>query len=330
MKKGVRLLMKLTRFLSLLTLGLFRFVMVSEGTCQVVTRFGRYVKSLRPGLRGYFSAWGICGSIYHFTMTDPYTLKPKSGFELDTKEIVFDYPEEKVISKDNVQFQIDAIVYFKIVDPKKALFNVTDCVAALHNTVQSILRAEVGKHPLEECYSNRVRISEDLTREADQIASAWGIDVLRLEVQEFDIGTFADQLLRQKEQEIEKRQEILHAEGLMEAKIREAEGQKEAEIRVAEGKRIAAEAEADTIRIRAQAEAEAAKIRSDAEAYGFRVIAEALGNDPLSLQRYLVLHSAEIISHHLAHGEAVKLFLPSDAHQLLKSFIVAQDLLYKE
>lgn len=321
--------MNITRFLSILTLGLFKFVMVNEGTCQVVTRFGRYVKALRPGLRGYFSGWGVFGSIHHFSVTDPYTLQPKLSYELDMKEIVFDYPEEKVISKDNVQFQIDAIVYFKIIDPKKAIFNVNDFVAALRNTVQSILRAEIGKHPLEDCYSNRLQISSDLTREADQIASAWGIDVIRLEVQEFDIGLFAEQLLRQKEQEIEKRQEVLHAEGLMEAKIREAEGQKEAEIRIAEGKRIAAEAEAAAIRIRAEAEAEAAKVRSEAEAYGFRVIAEALGNEPDSLQRYLLLHTAESISRNLANGDAVKVFLPTDANQLLKSFLVGTDLLQK-
>lgn len=318
------------KLLNILTLGLFRFVMVNEGTCQVVTRFGRYIKALRPGLRGYFSAWGIFGSIHHFTLTDPYTLQPKYGFELDTKEIVFDYPEEKVISRDNVQFKIDAIVYFKIVDPKKALFNVTDCITALHNTVHSILRAEIGRHPLEECYSNRLQISADLTREADQIATAWGIDVLRLEVQEFDIGVFADQLIRQKEQEIEKRQEILHAEGLMEARIREAEGQKEADIRIAEGKKIAAEAEADTIRIRAQAEAEAAKIRSEAEAYGFRIIAEALGDQPGTLQHYLALHTAEMISQHLANGDSMKIFLPTDANQLLKSFLIGSNLMKKD
>lgn len=311
--------MSIAGFLGKLTLGIFRFTYVDEGTAKVVTRFGRYRKTLRPGLRGYLSAWGTFGRIHGFTVTDPATMKPKTGHVLDMKEIVFDYPEEKVISKDNVQFEIDAIVYFKIVDPRLALFNVDDYVSALRNTVQSILRAEIGRHSLEECYTSRQAISDSLSGEADKIAKAWGLDVIRLEIQEFDIGKFAEQLLRQKEQEIEKRQEILHAEGLKEAKIREAEAIKEYDITIAQGKRMAADPEAQAIIIKARAEAEAMKLRADAEAYTFGVVAEALAAHPEVLGNYLALHTAEEISKHLAEGQATKIFLPLDFAALIRA-----------
>jgi regulator of protease activity HflC (stomatin/prohibitin superfamily) len=318
--------MGIAQFLTRLSLGIFQFVTVDEGTRKIVTRFGRYGKTLRPGLRCYLSAWGVLGKIHSFTITDPYTLKKVTTDVLDYKEIVFDYPEEKVISKDNVQFEIDAILYFQIVDAKKCLFNVDDYVSALHNTVQSILRAEIGNHSLEECYTNRIHISASLAKEAGKIAEAWGIHVLRLEIQEFDIGKFSEQLLRQKEQEIEKRQEVLHAEGLMEAKIREAEGIKESEIRIAQGRKTAAESEAEAIRIRAKAEAEASKLRSDAEAYNFRLIKEALGGGTELLEKYLVYHTAENISKYLSEGNASKVFLPAHADSLLNAFVIGGEL----
>ncbi|MGE5528108.1 MAG: SPFH domain-containing protein [Patescibacteria group bacterium] len=311
--------MSLAGFLGKLTLGLFRFTYVDEGTCKVVTRFGRFKKVLKPGLKGYFSAWGILGRIHAFTVTDPVTLKPVRTTVLDTKEIVFDYPKEKVISKDNVQFLVDAIVYFRVVDPRLALFGVDDYVSALRNTVQSILRAEIARHSLEECYAERKAISDALAAEADTVAKAWGIDVIRLEIQEFDIGAFSEQLLKQKEQEIEKRQEILQAEGAKEAKIREAEATSQAEITVAEGRRIAAASEAAAIKIRAEAEAHAAKLRADAEAYTFRTVAEALEAHPEVLRNYLALHTAEEISKHLAAGQATKLFLPLDFGALVRA-----------
>ena len=192
-------------------------------------------------------------------------------------------------------------------------------MGALRNTIQSILRAELAKHTLEECYANRRGISDALAAEGDTIAKAWGLDVIRLEIQEFDIGKFADQLLKQKEQEIAKRQEILEAEGLKEAKIREAEATKQSDITIAEGKRIAAESDAAAIRIRADAEAYAMKVRAEAEAYTFQTVAEALAAQPEVLRNYLALHTAEEISKNLAAGPATKIFLPLDVSSLLQA-----------
>ena len=311
--------LKLTGFLSRLSLGLLRFELIDEGTCKVVTRFGRYRKTLRPGLRCYLSGWGLLGRIHVFTATDPVSLKPIQTSALDMKEIVFDYPEERVISKDNVQFEVDAIVYFRVVKPRLALFGVDDYVGALRNTVQSILRAEIARHTLEGCYANRQTISESLANEADLVAKSWGIDVIRLEIQEFDIGKFAEQLLKEKEQEIAKRQDILQAEGHKQARIIDAEATRQAEITVAEGKRIAAESEAAAIKIMSEAEAYAVRVKADAEAYKFQAVAEALVAHPEVLRHYLSLHTAEEVSRNLGSGQATKVYLPLDFAALVQA-----------
>ncbi len=310
--------------LTILTLGIIRFVFVKEGTNQVVTRFGKYIKTLKPGLQAFFSFWGFSGAIYRFKVTDPMTESLTSTSELDMKEIVYDYPKERVISKDNVQFEVNAVIYFRVIDPYNALFKVTNYTESLRKLVQSILRAEIGNHDLEETYSNRTMISEALTQEADKATDEWGIRVIRLEIKEFELGNFAEQLLRQKQQDIEKRQQILQAEGLREAKIKEAEGLREYEIQLAEGRKLAATAEAETIKVKANAEAEAQKMRFQAEAYGYKVVADVLKENP-DLAYYLKLHTADVISKHLSNGQATKLFLPNAVDQLVGAFTVVSE-----
>ena len=314
------------KLLTLLTLGIIRFVFVNEGTTKVVTRFGKYVKTLIPGLQSFLSILGFWGTIYHFRITDPSTGKVRTTTEIDMKEVVYDYPKEKVISKDNVQFEVNAVIYFRVEDSYKALFSVSDYPLALRKLVQSILRAEMGKHDLEETYSNRTMISDALTEEADRATEPWGIKVIRLEIKEFELGDFAEQLLRQKQQDIEKRQQILHAEGLREAKIKEAEGLREYEIQVAEGHRQAAEAEAEAIRTKAAATAEAKRLQFLADAEGYQAVAKVLAENP-QLPFYLRLHTADVVSKNLGAGKATKLFLPNSIEQLIGVLTVGSEVL---
>lgn len=311
------------RILTMLTLGIVRFVYVKEGTNQVVTRFGKYRKSLEPGLAHFLSFWGIFGTVYSFQITDPITGRVTSTNEIDVKEIVYDYPRERVISRDNVQFDVNAVIYFRVMDPYKALFRVTDYIGSMRTLVQSILRAEIGRHDLEETYSNRSLISDALTKEADSATDDWGIKVIRLEIKEFELGTFADDLLRQKQEDIERRQRIIEAEGLKEATIRKAEGEKESQVIQAEGRRLAAEADAQAIRTRAAADADALKMKYAAEAAGYQAIAAVLAENP-DIHYYLRLDNAEKVSRHLADGTATKLFLPADVGRLLGALSVVK------
>ncbi len=299
--------------LTILTLGIVRFVFVKEGTNQVITRYGKYSKTLSPGLQMFLSFWGFLGSIHPFHMTDPQTSQRTITTEIDMKEIVYDYPRERVISADNVQFEVNAVIYFRVFDPYKALFKVNDYTGSLRTLVQSILRAEIGKHDLEETYSNRTEISRSLTLEADQATDDWGIRVIRLEIKEFELGDFAEQLLRQKQQDIEKRQQVLQAEGTRDARVR-----------IAEGEKLAAQADAEATVIRAKAEADALTMRYKADALGYQAIAEILRTNPEVLH-YLKYHAADVVSRNLGQGQATKIFLPNSIDQLLSAFTVISD-----
>lgn len=316
------------KILSMLTLWIVQFVFVDEGTNVIITRFGKYNKTLSPGLRSFVSLWGLLGVVHSFKVTDPSSDRIVKTKVIDMKEIVFDYPKERVISKDNVQFEVNAVIYFNVFDPYKALFKVTDYTSSLRKLVQSILRAEIGNHNLEETYSNRAMISEALTREADKATDVWGIRVVRLEIKEFELGNFAEQLLRQKQQDIEKRQQILHAEGLKEAKIREAEGIKESKINIAEGEKIAAEAEAVAIKMKAEAEAEAIKLKYQAEADGYKGIAEIIEQYP-TIINFLKLNTADKVSKNLGDGQASKVYLPSDFSNVLNLLGAGRELMSK-
>ncbi|MFP4662738.1 MAG: SPFH domain-containing protein [Halanaerobiales bacterium] len=302
------------RILTWLTLGLFRFVFVKEGSNVIVTRFGKYVKTLKPGLRSFFSALGLFGQIYYFYVTDPNTLTIKKTHEVDIKEVVFDFPSEKVISRDNVEFKVDAIVFFKVVNPRKAVFNVNDYVKSLQLTIRSILRDEIGRIDLEEVYCSRATVSRNLEKEADIAVTEWGIDVTQLEIKEFELGDFAKELIEQKQGELEKKKTIMKAEALKEAKIEEAKALK-----------AYAEMEAEAMLVRARAEAEAERCTFDAEIYGYERIAEVLKKYPRILTDYLQLHNAEKISQNLGQGKATTLFLPNEMQLMLRSLNIFGD-----
>ncbi|MBF0290265.1 MAG: SPFH/Band 7/PHB domain protein [SAR324 cluster bacterium] len=312
------------KFLTLLTLGIYQFIFVEQGTNVILMRFGKYRKSIEPGLHGFFYLWGIAGYIGRFEITEDKKKVTKK--EMDMREQVCDYKKETVISSDNVSYRVDAVVYYQIIDPGKAIFSISDYPVALEKLVQSLLRAGLGKYHLEEAYTNRSQLSESLTEEADRATDDWGMKVIRLEIKEFEFGDFAEDLLKQKKQEIEKRQQIILAEGEREAQIKEAEGKKQYEILLAEGKKIAAYEEAEAIKIKAEAEAEAQKKMFDAERYGYEIIAEVLKSNP-EVQYYLKLHNAGVVTKNLSEGQATKLFLPNQIDQLVGSFSVLSDVI---
>lgn len=334
--------------LSVLTFGIVRFVFVEQGTNRIITRFGKFQKTIEPGLQTFVSLWGLLGNIHGFEVTDPATDRIIHTWEVDTKEIVYTTGMEKVISKDNVQFEVSATVYFKIVDSEKAIFSVSNYVSSLQTLIQSVLRAEIGKHDLERTYSNRSEISQALAAEANSATRNWGINVVRLEIKEFDLQDFATELLKQKQQEIKRKQQVTEAEGMREAKIKEAEGEKAAAIKIAESTKIVAQANADAQLILAEIDAKSTVLKAEADAkahvmiaeaestaqdmqtdvdmYNFNKVSELIKRNPYIIH-YLRLNSAEKVSENLADGKASKLFLPSSTSDLMSTFLVNSEVI---
>jgi len=137
---------------------------------------------------------------------------------VDLRTVVFDVPSQDVISRDNVSVKVNAVEYFRVIDPAKAILQVEDFLNATSQLAQTTLRAVLGKHELDEMLAERERLNQDLQQLLDAQTDAWGIKVSNVEIKHVDIDeSMVRAIAKQAEAERERRAKVIHAEGELQA-----------------------------------------------------------------------------------------------------------------
>jgi regulator of protease activity HflC (stomatin/prohibitin superfamily) len=259
---------------------------VPQGREWTVEYFGRYTRTLQPGL--------------HFI----WPIFERVGAKMNMMETVLDVPTQEVITKDNAMVSVDGIVFYQVLDAAKAAYEVTDLELSVLNLTMTNIRTVMGSMDLDELLSQRDRINHQLLKVVDDATQPWGIKVTRIEIK--DIAPpkdLVDSMARQMKAERDKRAAILEAEGLRQAAILKAEGEKQAAILEAEGRREAA-----------FRDAEARERAAEAEAKATTVVSDAIGRGSVQAINYFVAQKYVDALQHVASAPNQKLILmPLDA-----------------
>lgn len=245
-------------FITLVVLALFvlilrMFRVVPMRVLAVKERLGKFKGVLKPG--------------FHFLV--PFI--DRIAYMHDSREQVIDIPKQRCITRDNVEVDVDGVVYLKVADAYKASYGITNYHAAVISLAQTTMRSEIGKLNLDDTFREREKINDKIVQEIDKASEPWGIKFIRYEIRTIEpSANMLNTMEKQMEAERQKRADITLAQGEKQARINVSEGEKQAAINLSEGEKQK--------RIN-EAEGRSAEIRlvADATARGLRRIAEAIG-----------------------------------------------------
>ena len=315
---GTTVLIILTVLVVLYVLSGIKIVSQSEN--MIIERLGKYNRTLTAGIN----------IILPIVERAKDTIARRQNGSLmrvsriDMREQVYDFDKQSVITKDNVMTEINALLYFQVVDPVKAVYEIQNLPVAIEKLTQTTLRNVVGEMELDETLTSRDTINSKLRTVLDDATNKWGVKVNRVELQDITPPESIRRTMElQMQAERNRRAEILKAEGEKQAQILNSEGEKQAEIN-------AAEADKQANILKAEGEARAKILQAEAEATAIRNIAEAVadrGGDPVN---YLLAVKYIETLNTIASGQQNKtVYLPYEATNMLGSIGGIKDLFAK-
>ena len=291
---------------------------IRQGETKVIERLGRYHSTLSSGINIIWPILDRPRKVYtRYVVTRmngaTQTLIRMSDV-IDLREQVYDFPEQSVITKDNVTTSINALLYFQITDPFKSVYEIENLPNAIEKLTQTTLRNIIGELELDETLTSRDTINSRLREVLDEATNKWGVKVNRVELQDI---TPPESVRRAMEQQMqaarERRAKILKAEGDKTSKILYSEGEKEAQINQAK-------AQKESQILMAQGEAEAKILQAKAEAEAIEKLAEAIkgsNSNPASYQ--IALKYIETLKEMASGKDNKTVYIPYEATSLLGS-----------
>ena len=290
-------------------------VIIPQSETKIIERLGRYYATLRPGINIIIPVVDRAKEIV--VMRAGRYVYSNS---IDLREQVYDFPKQNVITKDNVQTEINALLYFQIVDPFKAVYEINNLPNAIEKLTQTTLRNIIGELELDETLTSRDTINTKLRSVLDDATNKWGIKVNRVELQDI---TPPESVLyameKQMQAERNKRATILTSEGKKASDILQSEGEKMATINRAEALKQQAI-------LKAEGEAQARIRKAEAEAIAIQKITEAVGQSS-NPANYLLAQKYIQMLQQLAEGDKTKtVYLPYEATNLMGSIGGIKDL----
>ena len=294
-------------------------VIIPQSETRIIERLGKYYATLKPGINiiiPFIDRAKIIMTLnrgrYVYSST------------IDLREQVYDFDKQNVITKDNIQMQINALLYFQIVDPFKAVYEINNLPNAIEKLTQTTLRNIIGELELDQTLTSRDTINTKLRAVLDDATNKWGIKVNRVELQDITPPVSVLQAMeKQMQAERNKRATILNSEGEKAAVVLRSEGEKTSMINRAEASKQQAI-------IKAEGEAQARIRKAEAEAIAIKQITEAVG-DTSNPANYLLAQKYIAMLQELATGDKTKtVYLPYEATNLLGSIGGIKDLFKSE
>ena len=293
-------------------------VVIQQSEEMVIERLGQYYRTVGPGLHVIIPGFDRPREIeWKYVEYDPegnMVVEHDRINRIDLRERVYDFPRQKVITRDNVVLEINGLLYYQIIDTKRVVYEVVNLPEAVEKMAQTSLRNLVGSMTLDETLASRDKVNQELRKHLDVNTDKWGVKVNRVEVQEINPPPDIQQAMeKEMRAERDRRAAIAEAEGKREASILTSQGEQEAAINEAKGAK-------ESLILHAEGEAMAMLRTAQAEAESIRRVSDALHEHGADPTQYLVaMRYIEALKEMVDGNENKVVFMPYEATGVLGS-----------